>query len=197
MDALEQIVLTILKHQGYLTLHSYPIDNNKLEPEMIRRKKDKLTRISIVGFHIQKRELILCEVKAFFDSRGYTMKLFSDSEDRFRKNVPLFFNEAFYRRIQEILVEELGLIPEKLNVKRLLCFGNIQIGRRDSYQEYKEAFAKAFAGQRVEFWGPLELYEEFRKLSRVREENDVVVYCAKLLRKAKSLEPKYRQRSTA
>jgi hypothetical protein len=92
---------------------------------MIRRKKDKITRISIVGFHIQKRELILCQVKAFFDNRGYTLELFTNPARRLRKNIPLFFNDDFYTRIKEILVEELGLIPEKLKVKRLLCFGRI------------------------------------------------------------------------
>jgi len=74
VDAFEQLVSELLKHQGYWVQTSYKVNLTKEEKIRVGRPTSPRWELDILAYKGSTNELIVVECKSFFDSQGVTLK---------------------------------------------------------------------------------------------------------------------------
>lgn len=178
MDAFENVVEEILRHDGYWVRQSVKVNLTLQEKRKIGRPTCPRWEIDIVAYKGKTNELLLVECKSYLDSLGVTLSAFGErasKNDRFK----LFNDAVLFSVVSERLISQLeaeGAV-NRLDIKPKLCLAAGHIRKKD-----REQLGKYFAEKEWKLLDEDWLKEHLNAMSASPYENSVTFVTAKLLR---------------
>lgn len=178
MNAFEDIAGKILEEQRYWVRQSVKVDIAKEQKAMIGTATMPRPEIDLVAYNAADNQLVLFEVKSFFDSQGVTFAALAGENVKAAKRFKLFTNSKF----REIVASKLknsylvcGLIRSDCHVRYGLIAGKIKKGD-------EEAIQRLFSDNGWILITPKNVQEAVRRLSEKGYEDNVLTIAAKILK---------------
>lgn len=178
MDAFEQIVGTILKHDGYWVWPSYKVRLLTAEKHLIGRPSAPRWEIDIVAYKGAENKLLFVECKSFLDSGGVNISAFDGSNERFGRRFKIFNDPELRRVVQRRAVRQLrasGSCAARSRVQWCLATGKCASGRT------RGELTALFEREGWLLWDEAWLGDRLKRMAEGSYENDTVAMTAKML----------------
>lgn len=177
MDYFESICKTLLEKEGYWVKQSYKIELTREDKIKLNSPSLPRLEIDLIAFNYKKNELLVLEVKSFFDSGGVMLRDLQKEhlypEGRYKLVTCQNYREIVERQIKKVLFDT-GLVPENIQTKFGLIFGNVRVA--------DDAGIRHFCTENNWFyWSPQDVQEKVLNLASNKYENDPCVITAKIL----------------
>lgn len=179
MDYFESICKMLLEDHGYWVKQSYKVDLSKEEKKQLGKPSLPRPEIDLLALNVKKNELLIIEVKSYFDSKGVRLKDLQNIQSYPQGKFNLFTCEP-YRKIIEARVKKKlfddGLIPEDISIKLGLIFGKVVASDGEKI--------KKLCNERGWFyWAPDEIRNKVEGLVSKGYENEPCIITTKILRR--------------
>lgn len=178
MDAFESIVATYLDSKGYWVKQSVKVNISKDDKKELGLQTMPTPEIDLVAYNPVENELILIEVKSYFDSEGVTIAGLNDPKSKKTKRYRLLNDEKYQRiireQLQKIFIDK-KFINHSTKIKYALAAGNVRTRDYDKIKAY-------LAGREYVFYEPMEIAKAIKSLKNSVYINDSVTITVKLLR---------------
>lgn len=177
MDYFESICKTLLEDEGYWVRQSYKVELSKEQKRKLGKPSLPRPEIDLLAFNHQKNELIIFEVKSFFDSSGVKLKDIQHTHKFPEGRFKLVTCENYRKIIEDNVIKELvtkGLVSNKIQPKLGLIFGKVRTSDGEkikSFCEEKNWF----------YWSPDDVQNRVKNLALKGYENEPSVITAKIL----------------
>lgn len=179
MDHFENIVKTLLEHNGYWVRQSFKVNLTKDEKRNINKPSIPRPEIDLLAYRPTENEIIAIEVKSFFNSPGVKIadiKLeHAYPEGRYKLFTCKKYRDIVLDRLRMDLKKS-GMIHGEETLRLGLAAGNI-------YQSKSCEFRAYFDERNWFFWSPEDIKSEVMKLATHGYENDPAIITAKILNK--------------
>jgi hypothetical protein len=177
MDYFESICKILLEEEKYWVRQSYKVELNKKQKLELGKPSLPRPEIDLLAFNFAKNELILFEVKSFFDSQGVKLsdleKIHELPDGRYKLVTCGKYRRIIEENVKAELVKD-GLVPEKIEVKLGLIFGKVRASDAEKI--------KSFCSEKNWFyWSPEDVQNKVKNLASKGYENEPSVITAKIL----------------
>lgn len=179
MDAFEDLTSQLLIESGLWVLQSVKVELTQEEKKKINKPTTPRPEIDIVAYDRSEDTLYLIEVKSYIDSNGVKIEdltvEYEIQEGRYKLLTCQNYRNVIKKRLRNQMIKRKYITQEtKLNFG--LIAGNIH---KNNYKEIK----KLYNSKNWFFWGPEEIKDKIRELSKKGYEDNAVIMTAKLLLK--------------
>lgn len=178
MDALEQVVATILRHDGYWVWPSYKVSLDKATKRRMGKPSTPRWEIDVLAYKGGTNELLAIECKAYLDSPGvhWTPALGFRDSNRYKLFTDASVRDEVLAALKDQVVQS-GACAKSVIPTLVLAAGKITSATRKAQPELDATFARN--GWR--FFPPEYIRERIVRLAASGYHNDVTTYAAKLL----------------
>lgn len=179
MDYFESIAKTLLEDDGYWVRQSFKVDLTTEQKRQIAAEKWSIPRpeIDLLAFKASLNEVIVFEVKSYFDSGGTKLKELAEQHDipqgRYKLFTCLNYQHIVLKQLRADLLAS-GLIDVETKLKLGLIIGNVRKSDLDGIKALCEQ-------NKWVFWAPDEIRDRVAKLANKGYENEPAVITAKIL----------------
>jgi len=177
MDYFESICKTLLEDEGYWVRQSYKVELSKQQKNSLGKPSLPRPEIDLLAFNHQKDELIIFEVKSFFDSSGVRLNDMQHTHKFPEGRYKLVTCENYRKIIEDNVTKDLvskGLISNKTQPKLGLIFGKVRASDGEKIRDFCDE-KKWF------YWSPEDVQIRVKNLALKGYENEPSVITAKIL----------------
>ncbi len=177
MDYFENIIKTLLEHEGNWVRQSFKVNLTKQEKRDIGKHSIPRPEIDLLAFNVVTNETLALEAKSFLDSPGVRYNDLCESYEIPEGRYKLFTSENYrnivFSRLKKDLIE-LNMANETTKINLGLVAGNV-------YQSKSEEIKNLFKSNGWFFWSPEDVKEKVNSLASKGYENDPAIITAKIL----------------
>ena len=187
VEAFEQIVGKYLSLQGYWVKHTVRLNMSPEEKAALtsevpdaRKRSRPRPEVDLVAFSPKKNELLVVEVKSFFNSAGVDFLSLTNQGSKHGDRYKLFNNDRYQKVILSRLTEQLsqeGLVIDGARLNVLVCLAVGHFKSPDDEGKTKALF-------QMKGWvlvTPGELKNFFESLATTNYEDNVMIVLSKLI----------------
>ncbi len=177
MNAFEEIVAGLFRHEGYWTRASYKINLSKGDKVKLENPTMPRPEIDILAYKVTENTLLWVECKSYLDSRGVTIDPFVGKDDKNAKRYKVFTQPKFRKLVSARLINQVtryGLTRTNPRIKYCLVAGHIAKGNHRA--ELQKHFKQNGWLLYDESW----LKAGLKELSASGYEDDISIIVAKL-----------------
>lgn len=179
MDYFESIAKTLLEDDGYWVRQSFKVNLTPAQKRQIAAEKWSIPRpeIDLLAFKASLNEVVVFEVKSYFDSGGTTLNALAAQDDIPQGRYKLFTCLNYRKIVLDQLRADLlasGLIDAKTQLRLGLIIGKVRKSDLDGITALCEQ-------NNWVFWGPDKIRDRVAKLADKGYENEPAVITAKIL----------------
>ncbi len=181
MDSFEQLVASLLEHDGHWVRASYKVELIAADKAAISRPSAPRWEIDLVAYKGATNEILIVECKSFLNSRGVTMAAFESADDVNASRYKLFNDVRLLRVVRHRLVAQLtdaGACRPRPRVRLCLVVGRI------ASETDRARLCAHFRRKGWTLWDETWIAERLRRLADGGYQDDVASVVAKLLRSA-------------
>jgi len=177
MDYFENIIRTLLEHEGYWVRQSFKVNLTKQEKRDIGKHSIPRPEIDLLAFKPNSSQVLVLEAKSYFDSPGVRYEDLCESHEIPQGRYKLFtcanYRNLVFSRLKQDLIES-GMTDNNISISLGLVAGNVY---QSKAAEIKELFSK----NKWLFWSPKDIKEKVYLLASKGYENDAAIITAKIL----------------
>ncbi len=177
MDYFESICKMLLEDDGFWVRQSYKVELTKEEKKLLGKPSLPRPEIDLLAFNHRENEVLIIEVKSYFDSKGVKLGDLEKTYDLPEGRYSLFTCEKYSQIVQEKVKDDLvreGLIPEEIKIKLGLIFGKVIASDAEKI--------KYFCQEKNWFyWSPEDIRKRVQSLASKGYENEPSIITAKIL----------------
>lgn len=179
MDQFERLVCVLLEHGGYWVRQSQRVPLDASAKRELQTPNMPNPELDVVAFQPRDNELLVLEVKSYFDSRsGVTLKDINGTNSGMAEQYRLLHNSQFRDKVEAALIKDLEhhrLLPgTPPKVKYGFVLGRVSEKQSDAISQYLE-------NRDWQYWGPTEIKKKLTSLASTPYRNDPVVMTVKAL----------------
>lgn len=185
VEAFEQIVGKYLSLQGYWVKHTVRLNMSPEEKAVLtsevpdaRKRSRPRPEVDLVAFSPKKNELLVVEVKSFFNSAGVDFLSLNNHGSKHGDRYKLFNNDRYrdviLSRLKEQLSQE-GLVIDGVRLNVCLAVGHFKS------LDDEEKTRAMFQMKGWVLFAPGELKKFFEDLATTNYEDDELIVLSKLL----------------
>ncbi len=183
MNAFEDIVAQYLGTQGYWVKQSVKVEISKEDKRNLGKPSMPRPEIDLVALNMKENELLLIEVKSYFDSYGVyyeavsgtgTSKREKEDTERYRLLTDIDFRKLITKRLREQFIKE-GFMDINTRVNYALAAGKIH-SKRD-----EEKINAYFLKKGWILFSPSNIKGKMKELSEKGWEDNIITITSKLI----------------
>jgi hypothetical protein len=186
MNAFEEIVRPIFENKGYWCKSRQMVSLNKVQKRKIGKNTIPSVELDLIAFNINANECLVIEVKSYLNSNGVMFKDLKSNNDKIEGRYKIFTNKKYRDEIFKALKLELkdkGMIKANTKIKAVLVAGKISGATEEGFEVF-------CAKKGFDFYGPIKINNEFKKLQQLNYVNEPTVMLLKFIEQVKFNESK-------